>query len=298
MIVSASYRTDIPAFHGDWFGRRLEAGWCDVANPYGGRSYRVALAGPALDGFVFWTRNAAPFQPILAEIARRGVPFVVQYTVTGYPRALERSVVGVDHAIADIRALRAAYGPRAVVWRYDPVLASDLTPDDWHRRQFARLAEALAGACDEVVVSWAQIYRKTARNLDRAAARQGFAWRDPDAEAKRAMLRELAAIAAERGMTAPLCSQSALLVDGLAPSRCIDAVRLSDVAGRPIAARTKGNRPGCQCAESRDIGAYDTCPHGCAYCYAVSDGARARAAFRARDPAVPMLGGGAAGDGG
>ena len=298
MIVSASYRTDIPAFYGAWFARRLRAGWCDVANPYGGRPYRVALVGPALDGFVFWTRNAVPFRPVLAEIARREVPFVVQYTVTGYPRPLERSVVAVEHAIADIRALAAAHGPRSVVWRYDPILASDLTPAPWHRRQFARLAGALAGACDEVVLSWAQIYRKTARNLDRAAARDGFAWRDPESAAKQALLRALAEIAAGHGMAATLCSQSALLVDGLSPSRCIDAARLSDVAGRPVAARTKGNRPGCLCAESRDIGAYDTCPHGCVYCYAVGDRARAQAAFRACDPAAPMLGGMAVGDGG
>ena len=49
-----------------------------------------------------------------------------------------------------------------------------------------------------------------------------------------------------------------------------------DVAGRPIPARRKGNRVGCACAESRDIGAYETCPHGCAYCYAVTSRTTAR----------------------
>ena len=79
---------------------------------------------------------------------------------------------------------------------------------------------------------------------------------------------------------------------GTAPSRCIDAERLSDVAGRPIRARQKGNRPGCLCAESRDIGAYDTCPHGCVYCYAVQHRDRARHAFKTHDPDAEMLGGG------
>ena len=65
---------------------------------------------------------------------------------------------------------------------------------------------------------------------------------------------------------------------------------MSDVAGRSITAKQKGNRPGCDCAASRDIGAYDTCPHGCVYCYAVQNRPRAQARFKAHDPDSPMLG--------
>ena len=78
-------------------------------------------------------------------------------------------------------------------------------------------------------------------------------------------------------------------VPGAVAARCVDSQRLSDVAGRPLAARTKGNRPGCLCAESRDIGAYDTCPHGCVYCYAVQHRDRARRAFKAHDASAQSL---------
>jgi DNA repair photolyase len=56
-----------------------------------------------------------------------------------------------------------------------------------------------------------------------------------------------------------------------------------------LAARQKGNRPGCLCAESRDIGAYDSCPHGCAYCYAVRHRDRALTNYRNHDPAAERL---------
>src|SRR5512147_2784929 len=120
MIVSASYRTDLPAFYGHWFLGRLAAGSARVRNPYGGGVQEIALTPQAVDGFVFWTRNIGPFLPALAEVGRRGFPFVVQYTVTGYPRALEAAVTEAERAAGQIRGLAAAYGARAVVWRYDP----------------------------------------------------------------------------------------------------------------------------------------------------------------------------------
>ncbi len=290
MIVSASYRTDIPAFYAEWFSRALGAGVCLVANHYGGPEYEVSLTSEAVDGFVFWTRNAAPFQGVLAKVVERGTPFVVQYTVTGYPRALEASVTAPDQSIALIRELADTYGPRAVVWRYDPILMTSPTPAGWHRAAFARLARALSGAVDEVVLSFAQIYAKTRTNTDAAARRHGFTWRDPAEEEKRTLLAELAAIAADLGLKPVLCAQPELLIPPLAAARCIDAGRLSDIAGKTIAARTKGNRPGCYCAESRDIGAYDTCPHGCVYCYAVRSAARAKRNYRAHDPGSAILG--------
>lgn len=290
MIVSASYRTDIPAFYGAWFMNRLDDGACRVASPYGGPAYTVSLRPDAVDGFVFWTKNPAPFLAPLAEIRARGFPFVVQFTITGYPTALERSVPDAKQSIATLRELANTYGARAVVWRYDPILETGMTPYAWHAANFARLAGALRGAVDEAVVSFAQIYRKSARNLDRAARAYGFAWRDPDADAKVSLAERMAAIAADCGMRLTICAQPELTPDGIPAARCIDAERLSDVAGRPIRARQKGNRAGCLCSESRDIGAYDSCPMGCAYCYAVASRGAARRRHRAHDTASAKLG--------
>ena len=289
MIISASYRSDIPAFYGDWFLKRLEARFCRVVNPYGGQVHEIPLTPETVAGFVFWTRNPGPFRVALREVARRGFPFVIQVTATGYPRALETSVLAPERVVALVAEIRAGYGPRAAVWRYDPVLITSATPPDWHRRNFATLARKLAGLVDEVVFSCAQIYAKTRSNLNRAAHSHGFTWDDPAEADKRALLAELAAMARELGMKPTLCAQPELLSPGLEAARCIDAERLSDIAGRPIAAPTKGNRPGCLCAESRDIGAYDSCPHGCVYCYAVRRPELAKRNYRAHDPESPFL---------
>lgn len=290
MIVSASYRTDIPAFYGAWFVNRLRAGYARTVNPYGGPPGRVDLTPAAVDGFVFWTRNLGPFTAGLEAVEALGIPYTVQVTVTALPRPLERSVIGWETAVEQMRSLARRRGPRAVVWRYDPVVLTDLTPADWHRRTFARLAAALRGVTDEVTVSFMEPYRKTTRNLDRAAEQAGFAWTTAGEDEKRALLGDLAATAADHGMVLTLCTQPALAgVAGTPPARCVDAARLSDVAGRSIGARTRGNRPGCLCAESRDIGAYDTCPHGCVYCYAVRGRDAAAARYQRHDPAGEFL---------
>ncbi|MDA1100510.1 MAG: DUF1848 domain-containing protein [Proteobacteria bacterium] len=286
MIVSASYRTDIPAFYSKWFAHRLAAGHAVVANPYGGKPYRVPLRGEGVDGFVFWTRNIEPFREVLAAMAAQGVPFMIQYTATAYPRPLEPSVVTAQQAIGSITDLARRHGQRAVVWRYDPIVFTDLTDHGFHLGNFAQLARALTGAVDEVCVSFAQIYRKSRRNLDLAAKQHGFIWRDPDWPEKQLLLNDLEAIAAEHRMRLTVCSQPDAA--GTA-ARCIDSQRLSDLAGHDIAARQKGNRPGCLCAESRDIGAYDSCPHGCVYCYAVQDRDQTLANYRRHEPGAEQL---------
>lgn len=293
MIISASYRTDIPAFYARWFINRFEAGFAKVVNPYSRQVYSVPLRA-GVDGYVFWTRNIAPFGAALEAVRQAGLPFVVQATVTGYPRMLETAVVEAERGAAMIRALAESHGPRAVVWRYDPIVFTDVTPAAWHEANFAALAARLEGAVDEVAISFAAIYRKTERNLSAAARAGRFAWWDPPGVEKLALGARLAAIAAAHRMALTVCSQPEYPVPGAEGARCVDARRLEAVAAdwgspRAIPAKPKGNRPGCLCHESRDIGAYDTCPHGCTYCYAVTARSVAKRRFQAHDPESEFL---------
>jgi len=289
VLISASYRTDIPAFYGEWFANRLRAGYCRVANPYGGPPSRLSLLPGDVDGFVFWTKNPGLFLPQLARVRERGFPFVVQYTINGYPRSLEYAVVNADRSVEHARRIAEEYGPRVIVWRYDTIVFSTATSRDFHLRNFERLAAALTGATDEVVISFAQIYRKSRINMNAAAALFDFTWEDPEDSAKSLLARDLTACARAYGMQLTVCSQARFLEPGIAPARCVDAQRMSDVAGQPVRARLKGNRPECACHESRDIGAYDTCPHGCVYCYAVRTRALARRRYIEHDPSAEFL---------
>ena len=289
MIISASYKTDIPTFYGEWFQNRLRAGYCKMVNPYNRRAYTVSLSKEDVDGFVFWTKNIGPFIDKLEEVKARGFPFNVQYTINAYPRTLEYSVVNADRSIEHMKKIAGTYGEKTVVWRYDPILVSSETTIDFHRENFSRLARRLEGSTDEVVISYAQMYRKTLTNMNWAAKEFGFVWEDPPETRKLDLTSNLAAIASSFGMQLRMCSQDKYLVKGVSPARCIDAERLSAIAGYTIGAKVKGNRPDCGCHLSKDIGEYDTCPHGCVYCYAVLNRDLARERYRKHEPTGEFL---------
>lgn len=284
MIVSVSYRTDIPAFYGDWFRNRLKVGFACVENPYGGQFSTVSLRRQDVDGFVFWTRNIQPFLGILDEVHAQTYPFMVSHTLTGYPKELESRTADANKMTGVLQELARRFGPKVLVWRYDPILISSLTPESWHLENFASLARGLRGACDEVVVSFAQIYKKTVRNLDVAAKEHGFSWQNPGDDVKRRLIARLADIAGNEGMRLKVCCQPHLCPPGVDGAKCVEPERLFAIAGHEFPFKYKGTRPDCGCAESRDIGAYDSCPHGCAYCYAVSDRAKALGNLKSHDP--------------
>lgn len=258
MIVSASINADIPAHHGAWFMRRLEAGYCRIARADGLRYPRVPLTPDAVDGFVFWTRCVEPFLPVLTKIRRHGFAFTVQFAITGYPRRLGLAPVTAEVAAGQFARLASEFGPRAAVWRYDPLLVTPLTPLGWHLGNFERIARVLAGATDEVVLAFARFRRKPGRPGSGEMART-----EPEPGQKRDLVRRLAQIAAGCGMRLTLCAQPDWLAPGAAPARCIDARRLADVAGRPIAIETAGFLPGCLCAQATDVGDCEVPGGGC-----------------------------------
>ncbi|MEQ1646540.1 MAG: DUF1848 family protein, partial [Pyrinomonadaceae bacterium] len=159
MIISASYKTDIPTFYARWFINRLEAGYCKTVNSRSAVVSQVPLTKPFVDGFVFGTKNIAPFALALTKVAELGFPFVVQHTINGYPTALEHSVVDSQRACDSLRRVSVEFGSRTCVWRYDTILMTSLTDEQFHFRNFSGIAARLAGVTDEVVISFAQVYR-------------------------------------------------------------------------------------------------------------------------------------------
>lgn len=277
MIISASRRTDIPARYSEWFMRRLRAGYAVARNPMNPhQARRVSLRAEDVDAIVFWTKDPRPMLPRLAGLSDYAYYF--QFTVTPYGRDIEPGVPDKEkEAIPAFRRLSGEIGPERVIWRYDPLLISEKYDISFHAASFEKSARALEGFTRRCVFSYLDIYR----GMSRAARELGF--RAPDAGERAALAREFAAIARGCGMTLETCAEDADLTRfGIKRGSCVDAALIEKITGRPLPrAKDKNQRPACRCAPSADVGAYDTCPNGCKYCYATHS-ARKLAANAAR----------------
>jgi hypothetical protein len=267
MIVSASRRSDIPAFHGGWFMESLRQGEVVVRNPFRpAQAKTISLKKQDVDAFVFWSRDPRPFMEYLPEIERRGYPYYFLITVTRYPRLLEPSIPDIETAVLFFKELAERIGRRRIIWRYDPVIFSVGMGSDFHAGNFSKLARLLSPFTSRVIVSFFDPYPKALRRLRKTGIDAGTSAGTPEQQVD--LLERFAATAAASGLEIQSCAEAALS-KGVAPGKCIDEELLNELFGLNLANRKDpSQRKLCLCQRSIDIGSYNTCRHGCLYCYA------------------------------
>lgn len=283
MIISASRRTDIPAFYAPWMIKRVRQGECQVVNPYRqDQIKRVSLLPGDVDVIVFWTRYALPLLPFLDELNQRGYRYYFQYTLTNYPRLLEQRTPSLEAALRSFQALSQKIGKERVIWRYDPIYLSECTSPDFHRQNFQTIAKALRGYSQRCVVSLFDDYAKSRSRLSFTPSLVPLAeGSDSFREAVNALMPDLAAMAEDHQFELVSCAEEVDLQSfGIYPGKCVDDDLIRRVFGLDLhSKKDPGQRLACQCLPSQDIGRYDTCLFGCQYCYANRSFERARRYF-------------------
>ena len=269
-MVSASRRTDIPAWHAEWLAERIRQGGVEVELPYGGRRF-VSLRPEDVHTLVLWSKD---FSKVIdnvggvRDLLERYDQLFCQLTITGLGgTAVEPHVPSWREAAAQLPQLVELCGdPRRIALRFDPIV-------HWWEGDELRsnlpLAEPIFRAASEqgikrVIFSFATLYPKVRRRFGH--------WYDPSAVEKLRMTRGLVELARSLGMELYACSQPELGRAGARPARCIDGELLSRLHPRKFPAslaRDRGQREDCRCTRSADIGSYRmACPGGCLYCYA------------------------------
>lgn len=290
-LISASYRTDIPAFYGEWFMQRVRERYVRYKNPYGPQVVTVSLDPADVIAVVFWTKNCIPFMKHLDEMDRSGLDYYFHYSINGQPRYLEERVPRDSTTVENFRQLSARLGPNGAKrsnWRYDPIIFSNETPPEFHRQTFARLAQRLEGATERCYISFLDLYAKTQRNMGKLP--ETLRINDPSDETKRQLALDLSQIAAQYGIAIYTCAEDFAATDNIRKGSCVDATLVAELfPQKRHVVKASLNRNKCGCSDNRDIGAYDTCPHGCVYCYAVRNRDLAMKNFHAHDPLADAL---------
>lgn len=286
MIISASRRTDIPAFYPEWFINRLKEGFAYIKNPRNpNRIASVTLNTEIVDCIVFWTKNPRPMLSKLEIIDKMGYPYYFQFTITPYDNYVEKGLPPKSEIIETFKELSDKIGKHRVVWRYDPVIISKDFSEQYHFDTFSKMCDILGDHTNKCIFSFVDFYRKIREsgkgivdyevgNFNRSRIAQGFS-----------------KIAKSHNIMLETCAETNdLSLYGVLHASCIDSTMIENIIGYPIHGKKDPNqRSACGCIESVDIGAYDSCSHGCVYCYATTSENMVRKNMQQHDPRSPML---------
>lgn len=263
MIISASRRTDIPAFYSDWFYKSIQEGFVLVRNPMNLHQVsRISLKGEVVDCIVFWTKNPENMLPKLSLI--KDYQYYFQFTLNPYDFAFETCVPRKTIVIDTFKRLSDIIGPQRVIWRYDPIILNGAIDVGYHEKYFEVLAKKLHKHTSKCIISFVDNYKKT----DKVFKAHGV--HEIDDEKKRIIARKISDVARNYNLKVEMCAEDIDLIEmGIGHAKCIDPALIESLSAVRLDPRKDGNqRKACGCVASIDIGAYNTCTHGCLYCYA------------------------------
>lgn len=281
MIISASRRTDIPALYSEWFMNRLREGEMLVPNPYNRKKLqRIKLSPDTIDMIVFWTKNPEPMIPHLKELDQMGYHYSFQVTITDYGEDIEPEAPCTEDVMASFILMSEMLGKERMDWRFDPILLDGRYTVDYHLHQFDTMCRWLQDATTRCTISFIDAYRESP-------------YRELEIEEIEELAEGIGKISEKYHLPVYTCAEKADLSRfGIMPGACIDKERIQRILGyRLDVKKAAGQRKACGCAESLDIGVYDTCIHGCRYCYATGTGSAENAVkkYEQHDPKSPLL---------
>jgi hypothetical protein len=271
-IISASRRSDIPAFYSDWFMERIKEGFCQYFNPFGGQLIEVNLAPETCLGIVFWTRFPEPMFKHLSELQKLGYKYYFHFTITGYPQVFETHGPPLNKVIDSFKKISDTISPDFVFWRYDPIILSSITEKEYHYKKFEMFCKTLEGYTKRCYISFADYYSKTRRNLFTLIEKDQITFFQPILKEQFDISQNLWDISIRYGIKLYACCTPFLEGAKINKGRCVDdeVFRQMGIDSYPKL-NPKPTRKGCSCIESTDIGTYNSCIFGCRYCYATKN---------------------------
>lgn len=282
MIINVGQRTDIPAFFSEWFYNRIKEGYVQVRNPYyPSQVMQYQLHPRVVDCLSFCTKNPKPMLARLDEISQYRQLWSV--TITPYGKEIEPLVPEYHEVIKSFQELSNKVGAQHMFWRYDPIFIDERYTLEYHIQVFEEMASLLSGYTHQCVISFIDLYEKTKRNFPHAKL--------VSLEEQLEIGRAFSIIGEKYHIQIRTCLEGDVLKRfGIETSGCMTQQVIENAIGEELILKKKTMvREGCSCLLGNDIGAYNTCPHGCLYCYANEDKRKVKQQYALHDVHSPML---------
>ncbi|MDE5777912.1 MAG: DUF1848 domain-containing protein [Lachnospiraceae bacterium] len=283
MILNTGCRTDIPAYYSEWFYNRISEGYVLTRNPYyPNQVMKYRLNTEVVDCLCFCTKNPEPMLPRMREMEQFGQFW--QVTITPYGKEIEPDVPDKAIVMEAFKRLSGIVGLNAIGWRYDPIFLTEQYSLDFHLETFDKMAGNLSSYTKTCVISFIDLYAKTRRNFP------GI--REVSQNDQIALAKGFVEIGRKYGMAIRSCGEGTFLSEyGVDVSGCMTKQVIEHAIGEALD-QLKLKTPAreeCRCLLGNDIGMYNTCGHGCLYCYANYDRKTVEQNMRLHNPNSPLL---------
>ena len=282
MILNTGLRTDIPGFFSEWFYNRIDDGFVYVRNPYAkNQIYSYRLDPELIDCIIFCTKNPKPMFENLEKIDKFNQYWHI--TITPYEKEIEPNVPLINDVLESFKYLSKKLGKENVTLRYDPIFINEKYTLEKHIESFEYIINSLSGYTTEAIISFIDLYEKTKRNFPQA--------REVTKDERLKIGKEFARIGNENNIRIKTCVEGTELDKfGIDSSGCMTKEVIERAINKNLNIPKQKARNGeCYCLLNNDIGEYNTCGHGCLYCYANSNKRLVKRNLKLHDPKSPIL---------
>lgn len=273
-IISASRRTDIPAFYMDGVVKAMQAGHILVTNQYNHTS-DISLDPKDAKCFVWWSKDYCAW---LKQYKAHKELFdkykhMFNFTITGSDELEPGVKSSLKKRLAQVKELSELFGANAIKYRFDPIVAylnSETGDTEYNTDHFEEIISYVSECgVKEVIIAFCVPYKKVCSRMKK----NGKILVDVDDKTKSAILDKMIKTTNKYKMTLASCCNEGLVgyKNKIEPSHCVDGDIIEELLGKKLKknSKDKGQREECNCAVSRDIGSYSMkCGHKCLYCYA------------------------------
>jgi len=271
-VISASRRTDIPAFYLNWLIQVIKSGGVKVQNPvYKKMSMHVDMRAQSVEWIVLWSRNYAHF--LKKHLFFSDYQLFFHFTILSHHRLLEKRNLPMAEAISQMESLIRYYGYDHIIWRYDPIVCWCENKDiftNYKKNDFDYLCRTFSSmGIRRCYFSFVTMYSKFKRRFEKKYPRLDLL--SNREKIFRNVLNEMREISDHYNIRLYSCCNDHLIGLNTYKGSCISGNILNTLNDKNRVTEAKApTREDCGCTKSIDIGDYlkHPCYFGCMYCYA------------------------------